>query len=398
VRARLPAVDAGAELDGGALIARRSNDREFPVVVIGAGSAGLCTGAALGRRGIPVVVLERGARVGTSWRQRHEELRLNTDRWLSSLPGLRLPREAGRWAGRDDFVAHLEAFTARHALDVRCGVTVDRIDRSGVGWRLTTDDGEVDASDVVIATGHDRVPHIPDWPGRDDFALPLQHVAGIRRVADLAGRRVLLVGAGNSGIEMAGQLVEAGVRELWLSARTPPTILPLQLAGLPMDLIGVAARPLPEGIRDAVAGAISRLIIGDLAPCGLPAPVMGPYRTLRTTGVTGAVDRGFARHLRAGRLEVVGLVDRLWGEEVVLRDGSVLRPDVVVLATGFRTGLEPLVGHLGVLDGRGSPRSGPGRALPGCRGLWFVGFWPALEGALRQHPIEARRIARAIDR
>jgi putative flavoprotein involved in K+ transport len=182
-------------------------------------------------------------------------------------------------------------------------------------------------------------------------------------------------------VEMAGQLVDAGVQQLWLSARTPPTILPLQVAGLPMDLIGVTARPLPERVRDAVAGRISRLVIGDLAPYGLPAPTVGPYRKLRTTGVTGAVDRGFARLATA---------------EVVLRDGRALRPDVVLLATGFRPGLEPLVGHLGVLDSRGSPLPGPGRSTPGSTGLWFVGFWPALEGALRRHPVEARRIARAI--
>lgn len=366
--------------------------------MIGAGSAGLCTAAALGRRGIPAVVLERGPSVGSSWRHRHEELRLNTDRWLSSLPGLRLPRAAGRWVGRDDFVAHLETFTDRHGLHVCRGVTVDRVDRAGAGWRMTTRDGDVDASDVVVATGNEQVPHLPDWPGLDGFEPPVRHVAEIRRVADLAGSRVLLVGAGNSGVEMAGQLVDAGVRQLWLSARTPPTILPLQLAGVPMDLIGVTARPLPERVRDTVATGISRLTIGDLAPHGLPAPSVGPYRTLRTTGVTGAVDRGFARHLRAGRLEVVPQIERLSGADVVLRNGLALRPDVVVLATGFRAGLEPLVGHLGVLDGRGVPLAGPGRRIPGSSGLWFTGFWPALEGALRRHPIEARRIARAIRR
>lgn len=165
-----------------------------------------------------------------------------------------------------------------------------------------------------------------------------------------------------------------------------------------MDLIGVAARPLPEVVRDAVAKGISRLAIGDLVPYGLPAPAIGPYRKLRTTGVTGAVDRGFGRYLRDGRLEVVSEVDRLSGEDVVLRDDRSLRPDIVVLATGFRTGLEPLVGHLGVLDAGGSPLAGPGHATPGSRGLWFTGFWPALEGAVRRHPIEARRIARAVAR
>lgn len=367
-----------------------------PVVVIGAGSAGLCTAAALGRRDIAAVVLESGPTVGSSWRQRHQELRLNTDRWLSSLPGFRFPHSAGRWVGRDDFVAHLEAFTVGLGLHVCCGVRVDRVDRGAPGWRLHTNDGEMAAADVVIATGHEREPNVPAWPGRDGFVPPVQHVAEVRRVSDLSGRRVLLVGAGNSGVEMAGQLIEAGVKRLWLSARTPPTILPLELAGLPMDLIGVAARKMPERVRDSVAVRISRLAVGDLSPYGLPAPAVGPYRRLRTTGVTGAVDRGFARSLRAGRIEIVPEVERLAGEEVILRDGRAVRADVVVLATGFRPGLEPLVCHLGVLDSRGLPLPGPGRSAPGSRGLWFAGFWPALEGSVRQHPIEARRIARAI--
>jgi putative flavoprotein involved in K+ transport len=82
----------------------------------GAGSAGLCTAAAFGRRDIPAAVLERGPGVGSPWRHRHEELRLNTDRWLSSLPGFRIPHAAGRWGTRDDYVAHLDAFTARRGL------------------------------------------------------------------------------------------------------------------------------------------------------------------------------------------------------------------------------------------------------------------------------------------
>jgi putative flavoprotein involved in K+ transport len=376
---------------------RRWRDREPPVVlVVGAGSAGLCTAAALRRRGVPAVVLERGTTVGASWRSRHEELRLNTDRWLSNLPRLRLPRDAGRFVGRDDYITHLESFS--RGLDVRAGVGVQRVERARSGWLVCTDDGDWPADSVVVATGNERVPFRPEWPGRDGFRTPIQHVADIRRVADLAGRRVLLVGAGNSGIDMAGQLVDAGVAKLWLSARTPPTILPLQFAGLPMDLVAMAARPLPERVRDTVAARVSQLAIGDLSAEGLAAPSIGPYRKLRTTGVTVAVDRGFARHLRAGRLQVVPEVQRLDGDQVLLRDGRALQPDLVLLATGYRPGLETLVGHLGVLDPQGRPRAGPGRPTAGARGLWFVGYWPHLDGALRTHPGEARRVAERIRR
>jgi cation diffusion facilitator CzcD-associated flavoprotein CzcO len=376
---------------------RRWRDREPPVVlVVGAGSAGLCTAAALRRRGVPAVVLERGTAVGTSWRRRHEELRLNTDRWLSSLPRVRLSRDAGRFVGRDDYIAHLESFS--RALDVRVGVGVQRVERMGSGWVVCADGGEWPTDHVVVATGNECVPFHPEWPGHEGFGTPVRHVADIRRVADLAGRRVLLVGAGNSGVDMAGQLVDAGVHELWLSARTPPTILPLEFAGLPMDLVAMAARPLPERVRDAVAARVSSVAIGDLSAQGLPVPSVGPYRKLRTTGVTVAVDRGFARHLRAGRVQVVPEVRRLDGDRVLLRDGRTLHPDLVLLATGYRPGLEALVGHLGVLDPQGRPLAGPGRPTPGAPGLWFVGYWPHLEGALRTHPGEARRVAAAIRR
>jgi cation diffusion facilitator CzcD-associated flavoprotein CzcO len=197
---------------------------------------------------------------------------------------------------------------------------------------------------------------------------------------------------------MATHLIAAGTTALWVSVRRPATILPLEVAGVPLGPVAVALRRLPERMRDLTALGISRAVLGNLAPYGLPAPGIGPYRRLRTTGVTAAVDRGFARHLRAGRLRVVAQVDRFDGNDVVLRDGTRLRPDVVLLATGFRTGLEPLAGHLGVVDPAGIPLGRPGTPAPGVPGLWFVGYRVAIEGNLRLHRLEARRIARAVAR
>jgi putative flavoprotein involved in K+ transport len=235
-----------------------------PVVILGAGSAGLAVGAALQRLGIEVVVLEAGPGVATSWRQRHEELCLNTIRWLSDLPGLRMPRSLGRWVTRDDYVGYLERFAAYQCLDMRFGVDVWRVDRSTCGWQVITSAGEYETDHVVVATGHDRIAWMPDWPGRNEFSKPIMHVAELRRAADLAGRRVLLVGAGNSGVEMAGHLVDAGVAQLWMSVRTPPNILPREIAGLPLHPVSVWLRVLPEHLRDALARRIAKLTFGDL--------------------------------------------------------------------------------------------------------------------------------------
>ncbi|HEY1620547.1 MAG TPA: NAD(P)/FAD-dependent oxidoreductase, partial [Streptosporangiaceae bacterium] len=369
-----------------------------PVVVVGAGSAGLAAAAALRRDGVDSVVLERGPSVATSWRNRREDLRLNTISWLSDLPGLRLPASAGRWVSRADYVAYLERFAASHRLDVQVGVHVQRLEPVTDGWQVLTSAGPHETSNVVVATGYDRVPWLPDWPGRAEFARPVMHSSGLRRASDLAGLRVLLVGGGNSGIEISGHLVNAGVAGLWVSVRTPPTILPREIAGIPLHPLSVPLRVLPERSRDRIARRLSVRSLGDLSAYGLPAPSCGPYERLRTSGVTVAVDDGFAAHLKAGRLEIVPEIERLDGAGVVLTDGRRLAPDIVLAATGFRRGLEPLVGHLGVLNAAGLPARDSGSPIPAAPGLWFVGYRTEIEGNLRLHPIEARRVARAIAR
>jgi putative flavoprotein involved in K+ transport len=367
-----------------------------PVVIIGAGSAGLAAAAALRRAGVETVVLERGPGVATSWRDRHEGLRLNTIRWQSGLPGLRIPRSAGRWVGRDDFVSYLERYAAAHRLEVQPGVHVQRLDPAEGGWQVSTSAGTHETSGVVVATGRDRVPWLPEWPGRGCFIVPVVHVSGLQRPSDLTGLRVLLVGAGNSGVEIAGQLVDAGVAGLWVSVRTPPSILPRELAGVPLQPLGVPLNRVPERLADSVCRLASRLAFGDLAGYGLPRPELGPYARLRLTGEAVAVDEGFVAHLRAGRLTVVPEIARLDRQEVVLADGTRLRPDVVLAATGYRRGLEPLVGHLGVLDEAGLPRGAADGGPPTRPGLWFTGYRVQVAGSLRLHGIDARRIARRI--
>jgi putative flavoprotein involved in K+ transport len=370
-----------------------------PVVVVGAGPAGLAVAAELRQAGVESVVLERGPSVGTSWRNRHEDLRLNTIRWLSALPGLPIPRSAGRWVSRDDYISYLERFAASQRLDIQFGVHVQRLDRAAGrdgGWEIRSSSGSHATCQVIVATGYDRVPWVPDWPGRARFAKPVMHVSGLRQASDLTGLQVLLVGAGNSGVEIAGHLVDAGVSALWVSVRTPPNIVPRELSQLPVHPVSLPLRAVPERMRDSAAQLVARLAFGDLSRYGLPTPIQGPYARLRTSGVTVSIDEGFVAHLKAGRLTIVPEIERLSGSEVTLCGGRRLSPDVVLAATGFRRGLEPLVGHLGVLDAAGLPRAGSAARSPAAPGLWFIGYRTAIEGNLRRHAIEARRIARAI--
>jgi putative flavoprotein involved in K+ transport len=379
------------------------NEREH-VLVVGAGPAGLGTAAELQRRGIPVTVLERADVLAAPWRSRHDRLRLNTSRPFSQLPGLRFPRSAGMFPSRDHFVQYLEAYAAHHGIDVRLGTPVLRIDPVAPEddgceprhrWAVRTPRGELVASDVVVATGLLQVPFIPDWPGRSRFLGDLVHAAAYRNPVGFQGRDVLVVGAGCSGMEIAAELADGGARRVRLAVRTPPNILLRSIGGLPGDPAAMLLLRVPPRVADAQMALLRRLVLGDLTRHGLPAPAEGPFRRLARTGeAPTVVDRDVLTAIRAGRLEVVAGVTALDERGARLADGNRADVDTVIAATGYRTGLAPLVGHLGVLDDRGRPLGVAADQTPA--GLWFIGFraGPGQIGALGG---QARRIATAID-
>jgi putative flavoprotein involved in K+ transport len=361
------------------------------LVIVGAGSAGLATAALLRRDGLDPLVLEAGPEPGAAWRERYDRLRLHTPRLLSGLPGLRIPRRYGRWVRRDDLLAYFTEYAESQGIEVRTGVRVDRIDP---GWELATSAGPMHAGTVIVATGYNGAPFIPDWPGRDAFSGGLIHSSQYRNPAPYRGRDVLVVGAGNSGAEIATDVADGGASSSRLSVRTPPQIVRRATAGIPAQLIGIAIRHLPPDWVDPISITQRRLSIPDLAAQGLPRPPHGIRTSFITTGTTPILDVGIVGAVRGGRVQIVAAVERFEGDDVVLADDSRVTPHAVIAATGFRAGLEPLVGHLDVLGPRGLPAKTDGE--PVLPGLWFVGFTPTLGGQLREGSIAARKVAAAV--
>jgi cation diffusion facilitator CzcD-associated flavoprotein CzcO len=341
------------------------------VVVIGAGPAGLASAAALRRRGIVAQVLDRADAVGSSWRARYDRLRLNSSRPFSKLPMGRFARGTAMFPSRQEVVDYLERYTRRHQLDVRLGVHVERVSRNG-GWVVETSAGEMRAEHVIVATGFDHTPFVPQWPGRERYHGKLMHAAEYRNPEPFDGGDVLVVGPGCSGMEIAYDLAEGGARRVRLAVRTAPNMIVRAPAG---PLFANALMKLPPRRADAVMRFIRRREIGDLDEFGLPVPEEGVFSRLRRLNVAPAiVDLEVVEAIRDRRIEIVGAVEGLDETGVELAGGVRIEPDAVIAATGYRTGLDPLVGHLGVLDERGVPRVRPGEeAAPGLR---FVGFRP----------------------
>ena len=366
------------------------------IVIVGGGSAGLATAALLRQRGLDPLVLESGDEPGAAWRSRYDRLRLHTPRLLSGLPGMRIPRRFGRWVARDDLIEYLRQYVERHNLDVRTGAHVARIEPDGKAWRLETEQGPIRADDVIVATGYNGAPFIPAWPGREAFAGELIHSSQYVNPAPFRDRDVLVVGAGNSGAEIAHDVIEGGARRSRLSVRTPPQIVRRATAGIPAQLIGMAIKHAPPHWVDPISKTQRKLSIPDLAAQGLPRPEQGIRSSFIATGTTPILDVGIVNAIRRGRVEVVAAVEGFGDGAVLLADGSRLQPNAVIAATGFRAGLDELVGHLGVLTPRGLPSKTDGEAaLPG---LWFVGFTPTLGGQLREGSIAARKVAASIAR
>ncbi|MEU3922673.1 NAD(P)/FAD-dependent oxidoreductase [Streptomyces sp. NPDC029004] len=373
-----------------------TNDR--PVYVIGGGPGGLAAAAALRERGIRAVVLEKSESVGASWRRHYDRLHLHTTRRLSGLPGLAMPRSFGRWVSRDNVIRYLEKYAEFHELEIVTGVEVSRIEQSGADWLLHATGGrQLTGRAVVVATGFNHTPRLPDWPGRETYTGELQHAREYRNAAPYAGKDVLVVGVGNTGAEIAVDLVEGGAARVRIAVRTIPHIVRRSTAGWPAQRTGILVRRLPVRAVDRAGEIMCRIAVPDLAEQGLPRPDTGLYSRVKE-GAIPVQDVGLIDAVRTGKVEPVAALDSFDADKAVLADGTRISPDVVIAATGYRRALEDLVGHLGVLDKRGRPVAHGGRSPGTAPGLYFTGFTNPISGMFREMSLDARRIARAVAR
>ncbi|MGP4115407.1 flavin-containing monooxygenase [Streptomyces sp. 4N509B] len=371
------------------------------VAVVGAGVAGLAVTACLLDRGVDVLAFDENADIAHTWRQRYDNLRLNSVRWFSQMPGQPIPRSCGRWVSRDDMVDYVTRYAGSVRHVVRSGSRVTAIRRGRASrWLLTTDAGLVAADHVVLATGLYHEPFVPPWPGRERFGGRLLHAADYRRPDPFEGERVLVVGAGVSGVDIATDLLRRSSGTLTVAVRTTPSFLPRELWGIPLQPLSVSNKHLPIRLQDLGGRIIQRLSAGDLADTPFGRPTEGMFSRLLRTGVSPSVDDGaFLAAVRAGRVRVVPGVAALEDGAAVTADGRRWEADTVIAATGYRTGLERLLTEPGALDERGvPPQYGPDNRRWAAQGLHFVGFTSPLTGHLREIGILARRVARTIHR
>jgi putative flavoprotein involved in K+ transport len=233
---------------------------------------------------------------------------------------------------------------------------------------------------------------VPSWPGREIYSGRLAHSAEYANATPYVGRRVLVVGAGNSGAEIATDLVDNGAAFVAISVRTPPPIVPRDPFGMPVQRTSLLLSALPPAIANRIGWATARMTLGDLTRYGMPAGTFAPYTTRRVP----LIDVGFIDALKRGRVQVRAAVARLTPTAAIFADGRAEPFDAIIAATGFTTGLPSLVDAPDALDRCGEPLSGSGEptAYPG---LYFLGFFHSLRGHLFEANRASKRLARNIE-
>ncbi|MFC8594116.1 flavin-containing monooxygenase [Streptomyces atroolivaceus] len=309
-----------------------------PVAVIGAGQSGLAAGYHLRQAGVRCVLLDAGSEVGETWRRRWDSLTLFTSAQFSGLPGLPFPGDGAHYPGKDEVVTYLRDYAERFDLPVLTDHRVLSLRRDGDGYLLSTTHGDCRADQVVIATGAFGAARVPEFAAGLSPDVRTLHTSDYQGPSQVPPGTVVIVGDGNSGRQIAGEL--AGSHSVVLSCSdtvSPP--LPQTVVGRDMfwwmSVLGVMSLPVNMQAPDPV--------VGDRVP----------------------------ELAEAGRIRTVGRITAAEGAELLVADGERIKPSTVIWATGYRTDWSWLDPEM--LDDAGQPRHTEGLgALPGS---YYLGLY-----------------------
>jgi cation diffusion facilitator CzcD-associated flavoprotein CzcO len=364
---------------------------EYETIVIGAGPAGLAVGACLKQANISYVLLEQSDQVGSAWRHHYDRLHLHTDKKNSELPFVWYPKQYPRYPSRAQVVDYLDSYAANLKLNIRFHQQVVLVYCENHRWKVQTQDTLYQASNIVIATGNTQEPVIPTWRGQDLFKGKILHSSQYKNGGPFKNQKVLVVGFGNSGGEIAVDLWENGAKP-GISVRGAVNVIPRDLFGLPILSIGILQSKWPANVADAINALILHFAIGDITKYGLRKLPYGPISQIRKDGHIPLIDVGTLKLIKEGQITVYPGVEQFTENGVKFVDGKQATFDAVILATGYRPRLNTILKvDANILNNDGIPlSSGRESAMPG---LYFCGYYVAPTGMFREIAFEAKKIS-----
>jgi putative flavoprotein involved in K+ transport len=320
-------------------------------VVIGGGQSGLSVGYYLAKRGLPFVILDANRRIGDGWRTRWDSLRLFTPARYDGLAGMPFPAKGDAFPTKDEMADYLEAYAARFDLPVRTGVRVDRLSRRGDRFLITSDQGQIEADQVVVAMANFQAPNMPPFAGALAGDVVQLHSLYYRSPAQLQPGGVLVVGAGNSGAEIAMDASRG--HQVWMSGR--------DVGQIPFKIDRFLGRRV-------MAPLLFRVVFHRILTVDTPMGRKARPNALHRAAPLIRTRRG---DLRAAGVEMVPRVVGVRDGRPLLEDDRTLDAANVIWCTGYDAGFSWI--DLPVFDADGEPRHERGLVTT-QPGLFFVGL------------------------
>ena len=367
-------------------------------LIVGGGAAGLACAKCLQDQGLnDFVILEQTEQVASKWRAHYDRLHLHTSKNWSELPGKKYPSDQPKYPPKAAVVQYLEEYAREHGLKPVFNTTVQHIERQADGlWQVQTNHETYTAHNLIMATGLNHTPKMPQYEGLGGYTGQLLHSSQYKNGQPFTGQKVLVVGFGNSGCEQAICLHEHGAFPS-LSVRSGVNVLPRDILGMPVLEASKLTKWLPPKIADWINRPIVHFYIGDITKYGLRKHRYGPAEQLQKENRVPLLDIGTMRLIREGHITVYPNIQKIIGKTVRFEDGREQEFDAIIMATGYRHNLQSL---LLLSDEQLADLKQPihKQRFVGQDGLYLCGFYLSPNGMLHEIAHEAQFIAKEIRR
>lgn len=371
--------------------------KQTNTLVVGAGPAGLAVAACLKKKNIDYLIVEASSYVGNTWRNHYKRLHFHTAKRYSNLPYKKFDEEFNRFPSRQQVVRYLENYAENFSIEPIFNEKITKIAQDGdSNYFANGTKHNYSAKNLVIATGFNKNPKSPKWQGIETFTGKILHSSEYLQGLEFEGKKVLVVGFGNSAVEIALDLYEYGALAA-LSVRSPVNVLPREVFGMPTLAMGIWQRHLPVNFVDKLNRLTSRLLIGDLRPYGLRPLDAGPMENLKRKSRVPMLDIGTIGRIKSGDIKVYPNIKSISANQIKFTDGVISEFDAIVLATGYSQDVDEFLQfeddnlQKQLLDDKGCPRTSGHKSA--AKGLYFCGFYVSPAGMFREMAQEAKRIA-----